>query len=400
MPTYTASELLRLRTVDPCVDKPTWANQVAEIIDSPCDLCGPGLYALFLNGALFYIGLHVGKRAEFDYSVLHRWKLHVVGQTLRAREISFSRRPISTLLKNLPPTDVSEGLAACLPDGRYTNLAALENHPLLQGSHCTVQKASFAARHWDVLGPGNENEMLDRIACVFQPVPDGWQDMLLDANGHERGSWVRERWLRAPETELVKHFRPICNAATPVGSHRDDVKLADVVVKMESAFPKILPQFNRDDYSSYVMRRKAASPSVVEAYAAGPGPTPDEDETLMAEEEGMSAGEFRFRRKLTELGTNLIDALRDQCPPSMELYFTDTPDVRIRVTGQRSPMVRLTTARGQLRCFTRASVLTCQSFGFNARTVNDPMSTSFYFDPATVAPTAIIQLVGKAKITD
>ena len=100
MPIYRASQLMKLRTVTPPDGKPDWANQIADVtVDRiPDDLCGPGLYALFLDGALFYIGLHVGEQAGADYSVLHRWVLHVVGQTMRSPRISFSRASLRRLL--------------------------------------------------------------------------------------------------------------------------------------------------------------------------------------------------------------------------------------------------------------------------------------------------------------
>ncbi|MFV0624399.1 hypothetical protein ACBY01_10365 [Sphingomonas sp. ac-8] len=398
MPTYSAAQLLKLRTVAPPPGKPVWANQLADVIVDPvpATLCGPGLYALFLDGALFYIGLHVGAEAEPSCSVLHRWMLHVVGQTLRSPRISFSRGPLRTLLDALPSDAMIDALADCLPDGRATDLGVLGRHPLIAGSHCTSQKAAFAAVHWDVFGPGHEAAMLDRITCLFHPVAGDWEGALAGATGRERGDWVRERWLRGAETALVAQFRPVCNAATPLGTRSGRIGVAAVRAAMVAALPPILPRFDRDRYDAQVARRRAAPAAIAAAYATGPG-TPDDEELLLAEEEGVSPGELRVRRRLTERGTALVDALRDHCPSSLELYFTDTPDLRIRLAVERSPLLVIRTAGDRLRCDTRASVKTCRMLGHAAEAVADgPMKARFYLDPESATPGDLLALVGAA----
>lgn len=398
MPLYTADQLMTLRTVATPAGKPDWANLVADVDHGPTppELCGPGLYALFLNDALFYIGLHVGEHAEAEYSVLHRWMRHVVGQTMRSRETSFSRTSLRRLFDTQAGDPVSEGLAACLAEGRDTDLMALAGHPLLKGAHCTAQKAVFAARHWDVFAPGNEDTMLSRITCLFQPVAADWAERLGGAEERERGAWAREAWLRPAETELVNRFRPICNAAIPIGDHRDGVGVDEVATAMAAELPQVLPAFDRTAYAARVTARRAAPASVVEAYGDDARTAIDPEIADIAEEEGLSMGEQEFRRKSSEVGTLFLDQLRDQCPPSIEPYFTEVPDLRLRITGERKPRVILTTARGQFRCWTRMSVEVCQKLGFADATIagHDPLPVGFYIDPATTAPGAILALVG------
>ena len=399
MPTYPAAQLLKLRSVTPPADKPAWANQVADVIVDPVptDLCGPGLYALFLDDSLFYIGLHVGEEAEPGYHVLHRWVLHVVGQTLRSPRISFSRGPLRRLLVGLPADPMTDALAACLPDGRNGDIAALTAHPLLAGSHCTAQKAAFAARHWTVFGPGNEAAMLDRVTCLFQPVASGWETRLEGAEGRERGAWVRERWLRPAETYLVSHFRPTCNAAIPLGTHEDGHGIAEVETAMATALPAVLPVFDRGTYDAHVARRRAAPAAVVAAYVGDPGEPIDAATVALAEEEGLGTGELEFRRKLTEQGRALIDAVRDGCPQACEMYFTEKPDLRVRMAGDRRPLLTLSTAHGRLRCFTRADATTCRRLGHDAEPVGgDGMRASFYIDPAAAIAGDLLLLVGAA----
>lgn len=397
MPTYPATQLMTLRTVTPPAGKPEWANQIADVIVDPvpADLCGPGLYALFLDGELFYIGLHVGEEAEADYHVLHRWVLHVVGQTLRSPRISFSRRPLQRLFEVPGSWPMIDALADCLPGGRATEVLKVVGHPLLAGSHCTAQKAAFAARHWHAFGPGQEGSLLSRVTCVFQPVAADWETRLVGAEGRERGAWVRERWLRAAETDLVTRFRPACNAAIPLGTHRDGVQVAEVEAAMADTLSIALPAFDRGVYEAHVSRRRAAPASVVAAYVDDLAEPLDVSTVELAEEEGLGRGEFQFRRKLTGAGTAFIDALRDHCPTSCELYFTEKPDLRIRRVGERAPLLTLSTARGRLRCFARSDVDVCRRLGVEAEPViSDGMQASFYIDPAEGVVGDLLVLVG------
>lgn len=396
MTLYTADRLMTLRTVAAPAGKPAFANLVADVDRgaAPADLCGPGLYALFLDGSLFYIGLHVGEQAGADYSVLHRWVLHVVGQTMRSHKTSFSRRSLRRLLDAQSRDAVSDGLAACLPEGRDTDLATLPDHPLLKGPHCTAQKAVFAARHWDVFAPGNEDAMLSHITCLFQPVAADWVGRLDGAEGRERGAWVREVWLRPAETELVNRFRPICNAATAIGTLREGVGLDEVAAAMAAALPQVLPAFDRADDAAPVNARRPAPASVVEAYADCAEPS-DSDTARLADEEGLSIAEQNFRRPLSDAGDRFVDTLRDTAPGDIELYFTDTPDLRLRVAGTRRPLVRLSTSHGSLRCAARIAPEACRRLGFEDASVHesDPMRTHFLFDPGATPPKAILDLV-------
>lgn len=394
MPIYRASQLMKLRTVTPPDGKPDWANQIADVtVDRiPDDLCGPGLYALFLDGALFYIGLHVGEQAGADYSVLHRWVLHVVGQTMRSPRISFSRASLRRLLDAQAGDPVTEALAACLPQGRETDLAALPAHPLLSGAHCTAQKAVFAARHWEVFGPGHEDDMLDRITCLFQPVAAGWPERLAGAEGRERGAWAREQWLRPAETLLVNSFRPICNAAIALGTQRDPIGEAEVEAAMAAALPQELAAFQRAESEQRNAQHAPAPAGVVEAYLD----TSDAETLEIAEEEGLSLSELTFRNGLSPAGSQFINTLIDASPAGLELYFTEIPDLRMRIKGQRTIAVRLTIAGERLRCYTRVDPEKCRKLGFEDVVVlaNDPMSTSFYIDPAKIDPGILLVLVG------
>jgi hypothetical protein len=398
MPIYSAAQLMRLRTVTPPAGKPEWANLAADVtMDTvPAELCGPGLYALFHDESLFYIGLHVGEQAGLSYSVLHRWVLHVVGQTMRSTRISFSRASLRHLLAKQSGDAVTEALALCLPQGRATDFSTLPAHPLLNGPHCTAQKAAFAARHWNVFAPGNEDAMLNRITCLFQPVTADWTEQLAGAEGRERGAWAREQWLRPAETALVNRFKPACNAVIPLGEHGDGICASEVEAAMAAALPHELPAFDRTIYEARVAARGAAAAALVEAYHDTTGNRTDPETSDMMEAEGLSSYEDEFRCKVSNAGSRLIDTVRDTCPPSLEVYFTGKPDLRIRIVGERRPLLLLSTAREKLMCHTRANADIGRRLGFAdiVTLEGEPMRARFHIDPTTTVAGAILILAG------
>ncbi len=403
MPAQIASELLTLHPAAVPQGKPVWANLVAKPTARAADaaLCGPGLYALFLDGVLFYIGLHVGDQAAPDHSVMVRWHKHVVGQTLRSTQTSFARKGLRDMLDRLPHDPIADALAACLPNGRAQDLSPPFRHPLMKGSHCTLQKAAFAARYWDVFGPGNEATMLDRIQCLFVGVPAGWNDRLEGAIGKERGRWVRERWLRPVEMDLIDAFAPTCNSDVEVGTASNPVTPAEVEAAMIAGLAENAQPFDRRIFEDEILKPRLASRRRLEAYGIEPGAEPLDPELAEAAiEDGISEEELALRSKWTPDQARYADALRDLLPSAFELYATGTPDLRVSRSGERRPLLLLATAHGQLRCSTRLDVDTCRLLGFAdaAPVLNNTMGATFLIDPAVDAPGALLPLIGASLL--
>lgn len=404
MPLYPASELLTLhpaKTVPP--GKPDWANLVArETAAAASDaLCGPGLYALFLDGALFYIGLHVGNQAATDCSVMVRWHKHVVGHTLRSSHTSFSGRGLRETFDHLPDDPIAEALAACLPEGRAQDLSPPFRHPLVDGSHCTPQKAVFAARHWDVFGPGNEQAMLDRIQCLFVAVPAGWNDRLDGAVGKERGRWARSRWLRPVERDLIETFAPPCNSEIDPGTAPARVTPAEVEAAMIAGLTRNAQSFDRRIFDDEILNPRLASRKRLEAHGIEPGAPPLDAELIEeAIEDGISEEELTLRNRWTPDQARYADALRDMLSPAFELYATGIPDLRVTRAGERRPLLLLATAHKQFRCSTRLDADTCRMLGFaDAKPVlNNTMGATFLLDPAVEQAGDLLPLIGAALV--
>lgn len=403
MPLHTASDLLTVEEGTAPTGKPAWANLAARPTPKAAGdaLCGPGLYALFLDGVLFYIGLHVGEQAASTHSVLVRWHKHVVGHTLRSAHTSFSPKGLRATFDHLPDHPVADALAACLPAGRAQDLSPPFQHPLTQGSHCTPQKAVFAAKHWDIFGPGNEATMLDRVQCLFVGVPAGWNDRLTGAEGKERGRWARAKWVRPVERDLIERFRPVCNSEIDPGTAHDHVTPAEVEAAMIAGLSEKAQPFDRKIFEDEILKPRLVSRKQLDAYGIEPGTAPVDPELVEeAIEDGISEEELRLRALWTADQARYVDALRDMLPAAFELYATGTPDVRVTLAGERRPLLLLATARGQLRCSTRLDAETCRLLAFAdaVPVLNNMMGATFLIDPAVDAPGALLPLIGASLL--
>ena len=235
MPLYNAHEVFKLEKIGPEPGMPCWANLRA--IDHPdctvarADLLGPGIYALFLDGECFYIGLH----APASKPVTVRWHKHIVAHTLRASHMFMGR---SALLHSLTlPGPVGAGLCECLSHATANQFRTLNsNHKPLSGAwrramrtlilvgptgvcaplitrryNTTFNKARFAEAHWGLLGPGNEKTMLCHITC-------GYERLLTETDAVAQE--VKYDRLKKREDDLIDRFKPICNRETKVGEEQ------------------------------------------------------------------------------------------------------------------------------------------------------------------------------------
>lgn len=214
MPLFHADDLFLLRDVGADPGMPACANLAA--IDNPdrsADvrmLEGPGLYAAFLDGKLFYIGIYVGAKDK-PGSVLERWHKHIVAHTLRARSLFFSAGPFRQFMElEGAPASLYR---AVLPE----NWQERNDIRLITASayHTTYRKARFATANWHILGPGNEATMLGRMTFGYERL----QQPGTSALPHDV---IKEQWLKPREAYLIRHFRPICNDGVAIGGERID----------------------------------------------------------------------------------------------------------------------------------------------------------------------------------
>jgi hypothetical protein len=380
---YTASDLFNLLETLPVAGKPTWMNLRAivrpEWRGEPEALTGPGVYGVFLDGNLFYIGLYAGKADRpFGGSVLERWRKHATYHILRAPEVVFAKSQLDRIVKEL--TGPAVDIASCVAlEMDATRSPLTEKH----GSSCTFNKARFAAQRWQTLRPGNEDTLLTRISFVYQQLPRSW-DLRREIVEAERASqWVKRQWIRPVEKALIEAFNPICNSETIPGTERDGIG-PDEVERM------IAKLFNRDGKTGPAVE---AFSDAVEGANVSTDPSTDEAEG------DATFGEIKFRARLSPDGEALIENLSARCPGGMMVGFTDTPDLRLYVSQPRRRVLLTMSARadGLINCRTLASVAACRVLGFDAQEERDgPMKAGFTLNPTAVDLTDIVAIAGAA----
>lgn len=382
---YTASDLFKLRETLPVAGKPTWMNLRAivrpEWRGEPEAMTGPGVYGVFLDGNLFYIGLYAGKADRpFGGSVLERWRKHATYHILRAPEVVFAKSQLNRIVTELtgPAVDIASCVALEMDATRS---------PLVErnGSSCTFNKARFAAQRWQTLRPGNEDTLLDKISFVYRQLPRSWDLRREVVEGERASQWVKRHWLRPVEKALIEAFNPICNSETIPGTERDGIEPNEVERMIEELF-------NRDAKTGRA--REACSYAAESANVSTDTPSDD------AEGEGDATfGEIKFRARLSPDGEALIEDLSARCPRGMMIGFTDTPDVRLYASQPRRRVLLTMSARadGLINCRTLASVAVCRVLGFDAQEERDgPMKAGFTLNPTAVDVTDIVAIAGAA----
>ncbi|WP_289016073.1 hypothetical protein [uncultured Methylobacterium sp.] len=423
---FSASDLFTLREVGSRQGKPAWANKRAyrqpRWKGVPEELAGPGIYALLLDNSLFYVGLFAGGiRDPFGGSVLDRWYKHITFQCMRAPEICFAPRELRKILAEIDGP-VGDDIARCLPDGRDTDCSSLDPdfHPLIAGRNgpsCTFRKARFASRHWRSIGPDADpgDRILERMTCVYERIPeDGLSLSLLEGSSEEeRASWVKFRWLKPREAELIASLRPMCNFEIEPGTERSDIGAAVAEAALAEALAKPLEAFAAGvRKAGQSTSARASDRPDGEAWAdsdrnagvvAGSDPDYDlEGEAVEAlTERDTSAGEVRFRNRLSPAGEALTAEVERECPTMFSTQFTATPDFRVKLKmpdgRTERVLLRLSTSNGLLRGESLAGAAACRALGLQAEgLIGATMKSVFHVDPAIHGASVLFAVAGAA----
>jgi len=389
---YRASEIFTLQDTPTAEGKPSFASLKAvrrpEWKGTPEEFKGPGIYGLFCQGKLFYVGLFAGSsKNAFGSSVLTRWFKHLTFQTLRSPEITFVASNLNKL-KNLggPAAEAFAELTGGLNNdvSQWTS----EHTPLIgkagHGASCTFHKGRFAVKNWAVFAPGNEERMLSDISFIYVQIKQDSTHLLGNSKGSERAAWVKKKWLKTREAALINDLAPICNSESI--EYREDVGVDEFLASVRSQFNTPLAQFEVGDAEFHREIIKLADDIV------------DEQEAIETESD---TSEIRLRRKLSDQGEALIDDLYENHPPGLTIGCTNTPDFRIwfqpaKGTQRRVLMILIPRADGKIRCEVTASVATCQVAGFDARRSADNTKSQFEFDPAELHASSLFLLIGAA----
>lgn len=405
-----ATELFYIHDAGPDEGMPAWANlRVRHNRESkvlPADLAGPGLYGVFFRNGLgkeelIYIGLYAGLAADpFGGSVLDRWGKHILGFTLRARDLFFYPGRLRAILDRLNG-EPADGLARALPNGRAANLT--EAGPALcpplrpRGICSTFNKAYFATENWSLLAPGNENSLLGRFTFEYRRLP------ATRNHGWDR-PYIKRELLAPREAVLIQTLHPICNAQT-VPAPRDTMPRLtpnEVAAAMEIVLAQPLEPFDA-----------AAAIAAITAFLGGNVETSSTEAGIAAagdgdggigddEDGGVTPGEARFRANLTAAGELFISEMIENCPTGFTPFFNDkNPQLRVRLNSGNDRRLLLinANANGHFFCKTRASVEACRAIGLDAEPTppgERVMKAQFTIHSAEHTPASLYAVLGAA----
>lgn len=388
MPLYRADQLFEIIEGKHELGMPSWANLTIKPKQGvPGDFRGPGLYGVLFNGSLIYVGLYSGVNSNpFGGSVLDRWGKHVLGQTLRARSLFFSKGPLDKILFLLRG-EPADGLAKALgiPPGIVRKLNDLSSSPLLRqrGILSGFNKACFATQHWNVVGPGNEKGLLGHFTFEYQRIA-------APAGALPSKHVVKSKWLRPREARLIDSLKPICNGETK----RAHCYVSEVMVRqaIEAVIEESVKSL--DDVASSALPLSRTLLPFVSTVTL---------ETVGKQEAGESTvGEARFRIALSQEGTAFVAGFLRDCPSGLVPSFTSVaPQLRVhRKVGARQCLLVLEArASGVLYCQTVASVEACKEIGVEAEPCSlkeRVMAARFHMDPAVQPPAMLVAVVGAA----
>ncbi len=229
---------------------PPWANvgrrNVAATSNSH-ELAGGGIYACFWREVLIYIGSFVGPKEDpFGGHVADRISKHVLGFTLRAKELGFEKGPLLSIIDKLGG-----------PIAQDLNAARRLSDRLERGTiKATFNKARFAKLHWDDLRTATPEDLLNQFSFAYRRL-----DPLQVPTPDKRT--VKQLWITPIEKRLIQIFQPICNTEFRSADDGPPVKIDRIAKTFEREFSKPLSFSAASDVltSQYVVAFGQREPS-------------------------------------------------------------------------------------------------------------------------------------------
>ncbi|WP_415062430.1 hypothetical protein [Bdellovibrio sp.] len=226
-----ASKIFSLRTRPATPGRPNFFNvefKIAENVTKHLDPRGSGIYAIFFDEMLIYVGSFLGQASDNGGGniIKTRWDKHLGTISMRGHKVSIGPRAFEKLEKSRLESELLHSLS------KYSS----DSLALHRGCVSSVNRVSFAADNWATFESFN-NSTLERfsflyVRCMNLPV---------------KSSEFKKRILEV-EKGAIAWLKPRCNKEIPSGLH-----LSKVTVK--TAKEKILTDLMDDLDVSF---RKAA----------------------------------------------------------------------------------------------------------------------------------------------
>ena len=214
MVVHSGGELFEVETCNPPVSREGLAPMPAIFnlkfrynSKDQAALAGGGIYAIYYDGELLYIGIFTGDRGvpfASNVAAQRYWK-HLEALTMRGYSVGFN------------PTNYDKSIQ--LPDGHLVSALRASTEPRGRGAVRSYPcKVEFAARRWNAMSKVEKDaSVLGRFTFIYGRVgPDHFQS---DVSYGEL-----KRYLEAIEAGLILDYRPICNVKFP-RINREDLKI-------------------------------------------------------------------------------------------------------------------------------------------------------------------------------
>lgn len=281
-------------------------------------LVGPGIYALFFDGELIYIGKYLGqKNAPFAGNVANlRWVKHLGGMTLRERRVSFSMTALSALLEG-SVVDTSHPVVAALRAAAGDGARSKGTRFLIRDRGClsTVNRARLAIENW-----GRFADLSDTDLAAFS-----FHYVRLSNEAARLETRLLRTAVSIAEVRLIETFQPRCNAYTePEGN--ESTSTPEAVAESIARELEASLQASSTDGTERIAQQSVQS--------LGKGQTVEERDRGEPEETSDAAS---FENKIADApvwALNIVQELTKFAASnsSIELHHTDTDggDLRLR----------------------------------------------------------------------
>lgn len=277
---WDGGQLVNLHSVEAIAGNPNVFNVVFA---AKRTIRKPGVYAIFFDDSLLYVGKYQGKKSDpFAGDVVRdRWAKHLATITCRGKSLSMSKKTLSITRReisgSLSKASLATSLLDCDDDVTVTD----------RGCVTSLPRVRFALRNWDQFSDDLQ-QTLNRFTFAYLSV---------DRAEANLNSKIRQRVSELEEL-LIEYLQPELNVVGVAGG----------------AKPLSL---DLDSYSRLIFR------------FAGRSSPPQ----FITDEAMVGASEKFFFEKSVEPSLEvaffaLVESL--QCSDGVDYYFTDSPDFRIK----------------------------------------------------------------------
>jgi hypothetical protein len=377
---FNGNDLFWIRQCDEALPgNPVWANvDFCRRESDPQKLRGPGIYAIFFDAKLIYVGKFLGHRTSpFSQNISRaRWDKHLGTMTLRGRHISWPGQTLDRIVRDFPDATPVQEMRA----------ATRETLCRDRGMQSSYNRFRFGDAHWA------------RFSTIDASVLGGFRFLYVQVQNTPLVSDLGIDGIRAAVSEaeniLVSRLRPQCNGSVPFGSGLDGHELEYVAEQIATVLEAKLLIPPTDPFVP-----PCADDSGDASLCAG-----DPAIAVAGNARGCPAEELWYQQFPADgAARHAVDCIVRELGPTCEVHFTYTAgaDLRIRATRADGRARNIFTMQYRTRtndfcCRALAAPLVCQQAGFQAVETADPLPSKFILNPGLAQKESVLSVIGSA----